>query len=153
MRNAAVEADSDQLDAAVDFPAVRESLKAQLNVAIMTNMQNDPEMRDNPFAGLGAIMIPAIVEKAVEAFVTPDGIAAMVRGQKPNENASSTADSNIEITSSYINLDRFRVATLNTNTSEEGPSLIFERRGYFAWKLIKIELPANFMDKPKAQSN
>jgi hypothetical protein len=32
-RNAALSADVDRLDAAVDFPAVRESLKSQLSVA------------------------------------------------------------------------------------------------------------------------
>ena len=81
LKNAAIEADPDELETSVDFPSVRESLKSQLNVAMMTEMQNDPEMKDNPFAGLGAM-----VDRMIDAYVTPDGLAAMVRGQKPNEN-------------------------------------------------------------------
>jgi hypothetical protein len=81
LRNAALEADTDKLDASVDFPAVRESLKSQFSAAMITEMQNDPRMRDNPFAGLGAMMLPALIDRMVDAFITPDGIAALIRGQ------------------------------------------------------------------------
>ena len=148
LKSAAASGDSDQLDAAVDFPAVRESLKSQLNAALMIKMQNDAEMQNNPFAGLATMMIPAMVEKAVDAFVTPDGIAAMVRGQKPNATVSATKKPEAEYTTSYINLDRFKVTVQNAETSENGPALIFERKGLFAWELVKIELPPNFMDQP-----
>ena len=148
LKNAAASGDSDQLDTVVDFPAVRESLKSQLNAAVMIKMQNDAEMQDNPFAGLATMMIPVMVEKAVDAFVTPDGIAAMVRGQKPDAKVSATMKPEAEYTTSYINLDRFKVTVKNAETSETGPALIFERRGLFAWKLVKIELSPNFMDQP-----
>ena len=42
-RNAALAADVDGLDATVDFPAVRESLKSQITVALTAKMANDPE--------------------------------------------------------------------------------------------------------------
>jgi len=150
LRNAAMESDSDKLESLIDFPSVRESLKSQLTVAMMAEMENDPEMKDNPFAGLGAMMLPTMVEKMVDAFVTPDGVAAMLRGQKPNEKAAPSLKKEIEFTTSYVNLDRFRVAMRNTEINEDGPSLVFERRGFASWKLIKIELPSGFLSKPNS---
>jgi hypothetical protein len=146
LRSAALEADTDKLEAGVDFPAVRESLKSQMSAAMMTKMQNDPEMRDNPFAGLGAMMMPAIIDRMVDSFVTPDGIAAMMRGQKPTDRATGQANPDIENHTQYVNLDRFRVRLRNKKTNEDGPSLLFERRGFATWKLIKLELPADLLD-------
>lgn len=145
LRNAALEADSDKLEASVDFPSVRESLKSQLSASLLTHMQNDPQMRDNTFAGLGALMMPAIIERAVDTFVTPDGIAALVRGQKPAEKANAEENPDIETTSEYLSADRFRVRLRNTKLKEDGPSLLFERRGFASWKLIKVQLPPNFL--------
>ena len=45
-------------------------------------MQNDPDMRNNPFAGLGMMVMPAIIAKMVDAFVTPEGISALVKRGK-----------------------------------------------------------------------
>lgn len=148
LQNAAIEADADELEASVDFPAVRESLKSQLNVAMMTEMQNDPEMKDNPFAGLGAMLVPAMVDKMIDAYVTSDGLAAMVRGQKPNKNSKPVSNEKIEFNSSYVSLDRFKVTMRNTALNEDGPSLLFDREGFASWKLVKIELPNEFLSKP-----
>ncbi|MEA3009987.1 MAG: hypothetical protein QOJ91_1679 [Sphingomonadales bacterium] len=146
LRNAALEADTDELEAGVDFPAVRDSLKSQMSAAMMTKMQNDPEMRNNPFAGLGAMMMPAIVDRMVDSFVTPDGIAAMMRGQKPTDRAKAQANPDIESRTEYVNLNRFRVRLHNKKSNEDGPSLLLERRGFATWKLIKLEIPAGLLD-------
>lgn len=139
-------ADTDKLDASVDFPAVRESLKSQMSVALTTKMQNDPQMKDNPFAGLGALLMPAIVDRMVDTYVTPDGIAAMMRGQKPNEKAKVAENPDIDATTEYVGLDRFRVRLHNTKKNEDGPSFLLERRGFASWKLIKLELAADLLD-------
>jgi hypothetical protein len=144
LRNAALEADIDKLDAHVDFPAVRESLKSQLTAAMMAKFQKDSEMRDNPFAGLGMMMLPAIVDRTVDAFVTPDGIAALLRGQRPTDKVEANPD--IESRTEYVGLDRFRVKLRNTRQNEDGPSFLFERRGFASWKVIRMELPASLLE-------
>ncbi len=149
LRTAALEADTDKLEASVDFPAVRESLKSQMSAAMMAKMQNDPEMRDNPFAALGALMIPAMIDRMIDSFVTPDGIAALVRGQKPTEKEKVEQNPDIESTSAYVNLDRFRVRLHNKKLDEEGPSFLLERRGFASWKLIRVKMPADLIEKKK----
>ncbi len=142
LKEAAISGDADQLEGQVDFPAVRESLKSQLSAALTEKMNSDPSMKDNPFAGLGMMMIPAIVDKAVDVYVTPDGLSAMVRGSKPNENKTATAQDNpdIEYTYEWVNTDRFRVKMTNTKTNEPGPTLVFDRQGFASWKLVKVDV-------------
>ena len=151
LKAAVLAADADQLEKRVDFPAVRESLKSQLSAALLAKLQNDPEMKANPFAGLGVMMMPAIVDKAVDAYVTPEGLRAMAKGGKPgNPNATLDAEPNPDLvyTSEYVSLNRFRIKMKKKSTDELGPSFLFERRGLMSWILIKVELPEELFNKP-----
>jgi hypothetical protein len=147
-KHAALSADADQLDATVDFPAVRESLKSQFSAMLTKKMQNDPDMKGNPFAGLGMMLVPVVIDKAVDVYVTPDGISAMVEGEKPNSGQPKGDNPDIKATHEWVTLDRFRVNLTNTKTHADGASLLFERRGLFSWKLIKVGLPDTLMDSP-----
>ena len=73
-RSVAKSGDASQLEQAVDFPRVRESLKGQFNAAMAARAGSDPALKDNPFAGLAMMMGPAIVDRMVDALVTPDGV-------------------------------------------------------------------------------
>lgn len=142
-RDAALSANVDDLDAAVDFPAVRESLKSQMTVALTAKMQNDPEMQNNPFAGLGMMMMPAIIAKMVDAFVTPEGISALVKRGKV-EKGSTGAESGPEVDYNYDYraLDRFAVTVRAPDTErDQAPNFVFERRGLFSWKMTRLEIP------------
>jgi len=147
LKQAAISGDADKLDDAVNFPAVRESMKSQLSAALIQKMNSDPEMRGNPFAGLGMMMIPAIVDRMVDTFVTADGIAALVRGSKPNQAGAKSENPDIEYEYHWDNLDRFRVTLVNSRTHESGPSLLFDRTGFADWKLVKLRLPDSFFDE------
>ena len=146
-KEAALSADVDHLDAAVDFPSVRESLKSQLTVAVTTKMNNDPAMRSNPFAGLGTVMIPALVGKMVDGFVTPDGISAMVKqGKVEKRGGEVKSNPNIRYSYDYRSLDRFSVTVKVPDAKEDqAPKFIFERRGLFSWKVIRLEIPEKML--------
>jgi hypothetical protein len=148
-REAALSADVDRLDAAVDFPAVRESLKSQMTVAMTAKMQNDPEMRSNPFAGLGMIMMPAIIGRMVDGFVTPEGMSALMkRGQLKRGQSEPKADPEVDYDYDYRSLDRFAIAVKTPDAKEnEHPEFVFERRGLFSWKLIRLEIPESVFAK------
>jgi hypothetical protein len=148
LKAAAVKGDADQIEANVDFPAVRDSLKSQMSAAMMQKLNSDPEMKDNPFAGLGMMMMPAIVDRAVDAYVTPDGLAAVIRGSKPNDAKGSDGSTtpNIEYDYEWVSSDRFRVNLTNIQKQQSGLALVFERRGVVSWKLIKVDLDDSFFE-------
>lgn len=146
LRSAAIEADTDGLQEYVDFPAVRESLKAQASAQIIQEMAESPDMRGNPFAPLGAMLAPAVMDRLIEMMVTPDGVAALIRGQSPGGEPVEPSE-DIEADTSYVSIDRFRVSLRNTRTGVRGPTLVFARRGFATWKLIRIQIPSTLRDK------
>jgi alpha-beta hydrolase superfamily lysophospholipase len=147
LKSAAEAGDAERLDRVVDFPAVRDSLKSQLNVRMLRMAERDPDLKDNPFAGLATLMIPALVDKAVDAFVTPDAIALMVsRGRAepspPRIGRVETRDeAEARITRGYRDLDTFVVASTNRADPSERVEFTFRRTGVFAWRLTRIGLP------------
>ena len=76
IRSAAEQRDGGALAEQIDFPSVRQDLKDQLNVALGRSMAE--EMEDNPFAVLGGLLGGVIIDKMVDAYVTPAGITQLM---------------------------------------------------------------------------
>jgi len=156
LTTAAKAGDRAKLERGVDFPAVRESLKAQLKAVMTRSVAEDPKLRDNPFAALGQMLLVGVIDKAVDAYATPDAIAEMVATNKAPEHISTDAPpppveqpkpkpkSTTEAHYAYQGLNHFH-ATYRDKTDQPGDELglVMERRGLFTWKLVKIELPPN----------
>ena len=157
LTTAAKAGDRAKLERSVDFPAVRESLKAQLKAAMAREVNADPKLRDNPFAALGQMLLVGVIDKAVDAYATPDAIAQMVATNKAPERISTDAPppppveqpkpkpkSTTQARYAYQGLNHFH-ATYRDKADRPGDELglVMERRGLFTWKLVKIELPPN----------
>lgn len=146
LRAAAKSGDRDRLEATVDFPSVRESLKAQFNAAMTAQMQSDPEMAGNPFAGLGLALMPAIINNMVDGFVTPEGISQMVTTTKAPEaegrsTPSAATEAETKVRHRYSGLNRFKTTVQNASEPNAQVDLVLERRGLFGWKLVRIDMP------------
>lgn len=159
---AARDGDVDKLQRLVDFPAVRESLKGQLNALFMESMQSDPELRDNPFAGFAAVLAPAIVNQAVDGYVTPDGLARMLQAKPPEPTMLPTAEvpgpapgeagvqaGKSTIKHGYRDLDTYAVTSTSADMPGAQFNFVLHRQGLFGWKLARIELPKS-LGKPTA---
>lgn len=137
----------------VDFPAFRASLKDELNAELMVRMRADPRS-DNPvLSGLGMLLAPSLVSGAVDAFVTPQAIATMVRSARapdpidrsePVETPATGEQDRDTVHQSwaYRDLDTFAVTLTNSNHPDQHLALLMERRGLFSWKLAGIDLTA-----------
>lgn len=151
LRESALAGDAATMERLVDFPSVRESIKSQLNAAIMEQMRSDPEMAANPFAGLGLMLVPALVESAVDAYVSADGLAALAQGQRPSETTDRSVEqvegrdggsleSGFQYTTRWVGLDDFRVSVVNTEAEGVTIQLHMARQGLFDWRLTRVEL-------------
>jgi hypothetical protein len=118
-----------QIDALTDMPALRESVKAQVSAAVMRRIHSDRGV----LGAIGALMAPVVVDKAVDAYVTPEGIANIVKTGRPGPSDAPAPTMKVE--TAWLDFDHFRV------TVQSGTVLVFERRGFAAWKLVRIELP------------
>ena len=157
LRDAAQAGDGDRLAALVDFPAVRASIAPQVTESIEAAIGRDPRRQDSEYVAIGMMLLPGVVRDTLEAFVTPDGIAAMLRWQRPNARrrpetaADAGAEADIESRARYESLDRFRIRLRNARSQAEGPSFLLARRGFASWKLVGVDLPPAWLDDDGAR--
>jgi hypothetical protein len=81
LKRAADARDADIVNQYVDYPALRESLKEQVAGLLMRRI--DEQKLSHPFAALGAMIGMAFVGPLVDAYATPDGVAALLNGMPP----------------------------------------------------------------------
>lgn len=151
IKDGIVEKDSEKLSDNIDFPALRQNMKDQLNAQVMQNATT--ELKDNPFAALAAGFASKMVDGIVDAFITPSGLAKIMEGKKPDVKKSNN-DKNTEAkndapkkedlfknaTYSYDSTSKFSIYVPN-DKGEEARFLL--KRQDFSWKLVSIEIPMN----------
>jgi hypothetical protein len=143
MKSAAEARDAAKLSSYVNFPALKESLKASFNAKLASEVTK--EKNENPFTPLGAMMAAAFINPLIDALVTPESLAMMIKGDKPlpGKNSTQTQQSNsdADIAMSYEGFDRFVVTVKKKGETGEPVALVFNRDGMFSWKLSAIRLP------------
>lgn len=144
MRAAAEERNAARLSGYVNFPALKENLKASLNARIAAETARE---KDNPFAGLGAALAAAFISPLIDALVTPESLAMIMQGDKPEpgkaKKSPSKSDPDTETTMSYEGVNSF-VVTIRKKNDPKGETmgLIFNRDGLLSsWKLTALRLP------------
>jgi len=145
MKKAAEKQDADALSRYVDYPVLRESLKANFNAM----MASEIAQSDNPFGALGTALGAALVNQMIDAFITPESLAMMIKGEEPKigdsekqhkEKTSSRTEA--ETSMSYEGMNQFVVKVKDKNSSEDPIKFIYKRAGIVSWKLSALRLPS-----------
>jgi hypothetical protein len=143
MKSAAEARDAAKLSGYVNFPAVKESLKGSFNAKLASDVTK--EKSGNPFAAFGATLAAAFINPMIDALVTPESLAMMMKGDKPQPAKSTEqtkpSGSDADTSMSYESFDRFVVTVKKKGTTEEPLGLVFNRDGIFSWKLSALRLP------------
>jgi len=84
LKRAADARDAQTVNQYVDFPALRESLKQQVTGLLTRRL--DAQGNGNPLAAIGAMIGVALIGPLVDAYATPDGVAALLNGMPPRGN-------------------------------------------------------------------
>ena len=142
----------------IDFASVRESLKVQ----IKENLNKDyaTEIRSNPYAGFGLILLEPVVNSIVDMTVTANGLKLLFdRGLlatseqqvvnkdniKTTNNSLDQDESREEFSKPKINLYYYNLNTLILSSKVEKadkPIISYWKRKYiFMWKLNSLSLP------------
>ncbi|WP_348698470.1 DUF2939 domain-containing protein [Duganella fentianensis] len=139
IKSAIADHDADAVSEHVDFPAVRESLKGQLMGGVMSEF-NKPEMKSNPFAGVGKALGAAILSPMIDAMVSPAGIIALM--QRTNSGPDSAGDESEQgsMANYKLSFKGWGKVVIYREGSEE-VSLTMRRYGIWDWKLTAINMP------------
>ncbi|WP_322033024.1 DUF2939 domain-containing protein [Paraburkholderia sp. J76] len=81
MKAAADARDAATLNEYVDYPALRLSLKQQVGDELHRRVE--AQHSSNPLLLLGAVIGAALIGPLVDAYATPDGVAALLNGMPP----------------------------------------------------------------------
>ncbi len=146
IKTALAERNAEALATHVDFPALRASVKAQLE----SNMARSIEATagsDNPLAALGQSIANAMLGKMVDTMVSPAGVVALVNKSAvgPQAGADASADApadgaqqKADYSASYAGVNTF-VVRAKDGKAQEG-ALVLLRHGVWDWKLSSIEI-------------
>ncbi|ODS90807.1 MAG: hypothetical protein ABS45_14200 [Comamonas sp. SCN 65-56] len=145
IKSAAEAHDDAALAEHVDFDSVRQSLKDQLHARLMRKMTDGAGASDNPLAALVAPLAGAVVDKAVDWYVTPAGVIALMSNRTPDADTrqatpkpQGTDEQPLAGASmAYSTLDTFIVRPRGRTGAAE---FVLRRRG-LGWKLTAVVLP------------
>jgi hypothetical protein len=136
MRDAAKANDSDKLSSYIDYPALRESLKAQ----IIARVQADVAKNDQ--SGMGSFEVAlagAVIGPLTDAVVSPAGVRAMLLSKQRDEQAGTAPHSPVQLGSDVV-IERHGLSQFDVrDKSGSGGALIFRRHG-LGWKLSGLEM-------------
>jgi len=144
--------DRDALSIQVDFPAVRASLKDQFVAQLARRAAGNKAFKKNPLIGLALMFLPTIVDRIVDAVVTPDGVIAILSRPMGGPGAHGQAKTKWNHSWHFIDLDHFKTEYSEAEDPSIAFGLLFERRGLFAWKLARLDVPADELAKRIEQS-
>jgi len=143
MTKAAENRDTTALANYVNFPALKESVKANVTAKFTAEIAKRSD--SDPAAALGAAFASALINPMVEALITPDSLTTMIRnGVPPTGDATGEAaapGSRTEATKGYEGFNRFVVKVRQQNTTREPVVFVFHREGLVSWKLSAMRLP------------
>lgn len=138
MKAAAKSNDSDAMANYIDFPALREDLKADLLAQMMAEAQKDK----SPFSGFAMAIGPAMVNGMVDGFVTPAGMKALFASKQgqATANAKAPAGRTFKLEDKPVIKRRGMSEFVVSSMEEPESGMVFKRHG-LSWKLSGVDLP------------
>lgn len=146
IKTALAERNAETLATHVDFPALRASVKAQLEASMARSIEATAGS-GNPLAALGQSIAGAMLGKMVDTMVSPAGVVALVNKSavSPQAGAEGDADAPADgaqkkagYIAGYAGVNTFVVRT--KEGSGQNGALVLQRHGVWDWKLSSIEI-------------
>lgn len=131
--------DRDTIATDVDFPVVRDGLKQQLKTYLQT--RTAVPRKHNGFSDLLLQLAPSIGSQVIDAIVTPDGVATILRQHTPQTSGGAPRPSLWHGNFSWIGPDHLRATYANARHPDQPIALDLERRGLFGWQVTGLSLP------------
>ena len=153
MRKAAERGDAEVLSSHVDFPALRESVRAQLAARVSDRLGDGGAL-----SRLGAQFATTLASPAIDAMVSPESLAMIFAGRDMRDRYAGPEDATPpgadapashggidtgrwRLSMGYDDLSTFSVKVANEGMGPAPSRLVFKRHNLLWWKLSGIELP------------
>jgi hypothetical protein len=149
LRTAFLSGDTASLERLVDFPSVRQTFKDQFAAILNQRLTENPELKKSPLGALGTLFGPALFDRLIDTYCTPETIgSAMKKSANLQQSESELKDlvpdpgkldwSKLN-SYSIIGLDRVKISS-----SEASLYIRFIGTG---WRLYRVDLPRDLIEK------
>jgi hypothetical protein len=144
IRHALQAQDAAALAEQVDFPAVRASLKAQMEDRLAR--ATGPQWQSNLLGQAGLALANGVLETTVDAMATPSGLAALMEGRAVWKRlrygfaASATPEAE-PLHHAHYRFESFSVFTATVRNADGAPTVFVLHRQGLRWTLTEIRLP------------
>jgi hypothetical protein len=132
----------------VSWPDVRQGFKDDFGTMLAEKVATDPKLKDNPFSVLGSVFGSAIVDRLIDVYVTPRGLAALIQAGKlsPKGVPSARSPETEPVTRPVVRWAFFNGLTsfllvLENESSASGPLKVVMNFQDFSWKVVRVYLP------------
>ncbi|HET6764500.1 MAG TPA: DUF2939 domain-containing protein [Longimicrobiaceae bacterium] len=156
LKSAAQKGDEQALSALVDFPAVRASVTGEVSGAVSSRLSFGGRAR-----GLGNVagaLAGALSSNVVNALVTPQGIAGVVKGARSAREAARgdgdasddgdkpRHDSPVKTSQGYEGPNTFVVHLAEKESGKERAALVLTRQGLASWRMTGVRFGGGHRD-------
>jgi len=140
MKAAADSDDPDALNSYIDYPALREDLKAEIRREMMTEAEKDK----SGFGRLGLAIGTSVIGPAIDGLVTPAGmrVALIAKRGQGQTKAAQRAASALHVPDDPLIVRRGLSEFLVASKRRPKSGLVFKRHG-LSWKLSGVDLLPN----------
>lgn len=140
MKAAADANDPAALDAYIDYPALREDLRAE----VTAQMTTEASKHKTVFGGLGLAVGTAVAGPVIDRLVTPTGMRAALTAKRyeAQTRAAALAASALRLPNDPVIVRRGFSDFLVASKQRPNSGLVFKRHG-LSWKLSGVDLPPN----------
>lgn len=134
--------DKATLERLVDWPVVRDQLKADVKLALIESAQT--QVGKDGFAGifgaaLTALLVPAVVDSAVDEWVTPEKVLNSEEVAKRRQEHKSFAD--FVTYAFFTSPTEFRVDLKDPKDPDSPTITALMRLTGFRWRVVAVKLP------------
>ena len=138
---AARNADRKALAEEIDFPSVRQGLDEQLDSLLALRAERREARRQTGFEKAVQAFLPALGHQVVNAIVTPDGVATLLR-QRVKPAADGTGRPSLwQGHVAWLGPSHVRVTYENPRHPNQPFGLELERQRLFGWRVTRLDLP------------
>ena len=162
--------DARKIEKLVDFPELREDIKATAKAAMMKSAAI--ELDGNPFAAMGIMMANAIVDPIIDQVISPAGLKLFFSagelsmdkdvvsknidsiakdfissGDQGETSQEIDAAESIEVKTEYIGINEFKVQVSKADIINESVSFYMRREGLGGWKVNGIRVPDSLVER------
>jgi Protein of unknown function (DUF2939) len=136
----------DAIEADVDFPAVRDGLRAQLGIFLARRALGKTQDR-SLHTGLALLILPSVGNSLIDAIVTPAGMASILNQRIADSGEGVPRPSLWRWQFSWIDLDHLRARYIGKARTDETLTIVIERQSLMNWKVVSLDLPLDRLAK------